>query len=460
MKIKKRKIVILSFIFIIIALLVIAVSTNVINIQQINENIRKNLYGEPIDLSTGIINNEYFNISSNGTSAKNTTDGLNKAIEYASKNNIKNIKLEQGTYLVNGVGDRSQEKGILLKSNINLDLNNSKIIHETNGSIRYTIFAVYNVENVTISNGTLIGDRYTHNYNTVDSTHEWGFGIEIQGSRNINIHNLEIRELTGDGVIVSRYEEKAGVINASEKVNISNNLIYECRRQGITIGYAKNVKIFNNEIYNILGTSPASAIDIEPDDSTQLAENIEIYNNKLYNTNNKLNVVRAIRYVKNINIHDNEINGNISVYGSKDKIKIIRNKISNGNMYFNIESNFIDNPNFMNKIEMIDNTITNCDFQVYNVNDILIENNKIERTRIYMISSNVAIANNVFSNLINNNFFESFEIREGDNKNYSLYIYNNVFPDGTKDLEIENKQLTIYYDEKNYNEYKNKEFVD
>lgn len=338
-------------------------------------------------------------------------------------------------------------------------MNNSKIIHETNSSIRYTIFAVYNVENVTISNGTLIGDRYTHGYDTIDSTHEWGFGVEIQGSKNINVQNLEIKELTGDGIIVSRYDVE-GEKKASEEVNVSNNLIYDCRRQGITVGHAKNVKIYDNEIKNILGTSPASAIDIEPDDSTQLAENIEIYNNKLYNTNNRLNVVRAIKYVKDINIHDNEINGNISVYGTKDKIRISRNKISNGNMYFNIEEKFIDNPDFMNKIEMTENTITNCDFHVNNVNNLLIENNNIEKTKMYIISSNVAVSNNVFSNLRDYEFFNSFQIREGDTKNYSLYIYNNTFPENTKDITIENEQLTIHYDEDSYREYINKEFTD
>ena len=340
----------------------------------------------------------------------------------------------------------------MLKSNVDLDLNNSKIIHEDNSSIRYTIFAIYNVENVKISNGIIIGDRNTHDYDKVDSTHEWGFGIELQGSCNIALTNLEIKELTGDGIMISGYTKENDSI-VSEDITIRNSYIYDCRRQGISIVNGRNVEIYDNEIRNISGTSPASAIDIEPDSSTQIAENIEIYNNKLYNENNRLNVIRAIRNVKNVNIHNNEINGNISIYGSKDTIKIIENKISNGNMYFNISTNCIDNPDFANRIEMNKNIIINCDFQIYNVSDILINDNNMEKTRIEIISSNVAISNNIMYNLRNNEFITDFKLRDNDDKKYEMYIYNNVFPDSIENIELDRNFVTVYYDEKSYTQY-------
>lgn len=65
MKNRKKRIPIFGLVIIfIIIILIILFSTNVINIQEINENIRKSLYGDPIDLDTGVINNEYFNINS------------------------------------------------------------------------------------------------------------------------------------------------------------------------------------------------------------------------------------------------------------------------------------------------------------------------------------------------------------------------------------------------------------
>lgn len=450
MKIKKRKIVILSFIFIIIALLVIAVSTNIINIQQINENVRKSLYGEPIDLSTGIINNEYFNISSNGTNAKNTTDGLNKAIEYASENNIKNIKLEQGTYLVNGVGERSKEKGIILKSNINLDLNNSEIIHETNSSIRYSIFTLYNVENVIITNGIIIGDKNTHDYNTVESTHEWGFGIEIKGCTNIKFCNLQIEQMTGDGIIISDYTAE-GRKNISQGIEIFNNTIFNCRRQGISVICAKNIEIHDNEIYSINGTEPRSTIDLEPDNETQLVENVKIYNNKLYNENN-CKAIQIIKYVKNTEIFGNEINGILSIRAEQNEIKISDNIISNGVISFRISKDEINNNWIINKIQLTNNKINNCTIKLINIKDALLMNNTLNNSQIEIQSSNIAIADNVFDNSDEKNYLYKYEIENGDNNNYNLYLWKNKVEEDKENI-INSESLTVYRDYESIKQY-------
>ena len=95
MKKKRKRIIDYGIIIVlIILLLIIAFSTNVVNIQKISENVRRQLYGDPIDLETGLINNDYFGISSDGKNAEETTKGLNEAIEYASKNSINYIKIQ------------------------------------------------------------------------------------------------------------------------------------------------------------------------------------------------------------------------------------------------------------------------------------------------------------------------------------------------------------------------------
>ena len=447
-------------ILIVFILIVCILIYNQNNILETITNNKISMYGDPI-LEDGTINNSYFNISNNGKNALETTKGINNAIQYASNNNINYIKLEKGEYLINGVGERTQEKGIILKSNISLDLNQSKIVHEANSNIRYTVFAVYNVQNVKIYNGTIIGDRYSHDYNSIDSTHEWGYGVEVQGSQNINLYNLEIKHLTGDGIVLSGYNLEKKV-DRPQNIIINNNNIFSNRRQGITITYCKNVKIYDNEIHSISGTSPGSAIDIEPDDASQIAEDIEIYNNNLYNIFNKLNIVRVLRYAKNINVHDNNINGNITVYGVKDKVKITNNIISNGNMYFKVSGRPVNNPGFLNKIEMTDNIIKACDFTIENVNNILIANNTIERSRYSITSSNVAIANNVISSIRNNQWVTKCNLAEGDNKNYNIYIYNNSFPSNTSDnikqVAVEDDLIKVFYDESSYNKYIQEQF--
>ena len=96
-------------------------------IKKIDYDVRKSMYGEPINIENGMINNEFFDIRKDGTNAKQTTDGINEAIKYANDNNIVNIQLENGRYLINGEVEnttyKNEKKGIILQSNINLNLN-------------------------------------------------------------------------------------------------------------------------------------------------------------------------------------------------------------------------------------------------------------------------------------------------------------------------------------------------
>ena len=453
MRRRKRKVIIVFVI--IILLLITCICIGIKNIREFtnNTNILSAIYGDPIDLNTGIINNEYFNISSNGKNAKDTTEGLCEAIEYASSNNITNIKLEEGEYLVNGEGDPNTKKGIVLASNINLDLNNSKIIHETNGSIRYSAFGLYNLENVTICNGILIGDRYTHDYSSIDSTHEWGHAIEIKGCENLQIYNLEIKEFTGDGILISYYPNT----RTSSNIRVYNNNIHNCRRQGISITSGKNIKIYDNEIHSIKGTLPACSIDLEPDDGSQLVENIEIYNNKMHN-DNKLNIFQIYNNVKKVYVHDNEINGNIMIYGIMDKVRIENNNIKNGDMLFTIIERNRNNPDFMNKIEMLSNTIESCTFHIRHVNNILLDNNNMSNVFIYITSSNVAVSNNTFSRIREYKYIHKFAADDGDDNSYNLYIYNNIVPENTEEVTPGNDNMKIMYDKESYDEYIKQEF--
>lgn len=197
---KRKKIILLLLIILIICFIFIA---NAVfkNNRVIGTSLE--VYGQPINESTGIINNSYFNINSEGKNAKETTEGINKAIKYASDRGIKYIKLERGTYLINGIGQFYENKGIQLQSNISLDLNGSTIIHEKNNNERYSAITIFECENITICNGVIIGDKEQHEYSGTNSTHEFGYGIEIRGGRNIEINNVEISDFTGDGIIVS-----------------------------------------------------------------------------------------------------------------------------------------------------------------------------------------------------------------------------------------------------------------
>ena len=110
-------------------------------------NILEQFYGEPFS-EEGMINNNFFGIKSDGTKADTTTKGINKAIEYASKNNIEFIKFEKGIYLIDGqsyqvnMNETETKKGVILQSNITIDLNNSTFKQIANDKVNYAIFSI------------------------------------------------------------------------------------------------------------------------------------------------------------------------------------------------------------------------------------------------------------------------------------------------------------------------------
>ena len=359
MKNKKRRILILSFIIMIIAVLIIGFSTNEITIQQIDENIRRNLYGDPIDLETGMINNEYFKISNDGTNATDTTKGLNEALKYSNINNIKYVKIQNGNYLINGT--------IRIYSNTEIDLNASELVLQANNRTGYTILGISNAENITIKNGKVIGDRENHDY-TGDSTHEWGMGINISGSTNINIENLEISDMTGDGIYITN-----GITN-STSIRIQNCILQGNRRQGISIISGEEIEIYNNEIYKIDGTNPQSGIDLEANYESQKIDKVNIYNNKFYNFRKNIAIILH-NQIYNVNITGNLIYGDINIYETKEKTEIVGNQLING--VINAGSSNENNLKIVNNLDILNNKLENYEI-LYNekVNNIKIEGNE------------------------------------------------------------------------------------
>lgn len=411
-----------------ITIIIYSVDVNLFD--DVIENIKLRQYGEPIG-NDGLINNEYFAISLSNDNPKKNTKGINAAIEYAFKHNIEYIKLQNGVYIVDGqeknnnINEGNKPKGIILKSNITLDLNGSTIIQERNGYKNYANISVTNVENVTIMNGTLKGDKDEHDYSTIQSSHEWGFGIDIRSSKNIHVKNLEITDMTGDGIFLMSYFNTE---NITDNVVISNCNIHDCRRQGISIIHAKNVTINNNEIRNIEGTAPGLAIDIEPEDASQSIENVMIKGNKLYNG------IAMQRKSKNITIEENEIfNSEIKSYQIDDNIKIIGNTLKKTGINMRL---YTQNGA---KVKIEKNIIEDARIYVVNIDNLNINSNNTNDS-IVVVSSSGAIYNNKIESVEEKDYGICTTVLQND-KNYILYEVNNKIND-----EYKNKVL-------NYNSY-------
>ena len=265
----------------------------------------------------GLINNSYFNIKMNGNTREDailTTKGISEAIKYANENSISHIKLDKGSYLIDVVDNE-----IIFKSNIELDLNGSTLKVLSNSEPRYNLIHIIDVQNVKIKNGILLGDRETHDYtNQAPSTHEWGHGIKIEQAKDIEISNLDISLMTGDGIDIN--DTMAEDKMRTENIVITGNNIHHVRRNGISVSAVNTLEITYNSIHDISGTNPQSGIDIERNNTNQFYKNVTISNNQIYNHKNGSSIA-FFDTAENFKIIDNELSDRITAsrYSRRDR---------------------------------------------------------------------------------------------------------------------------------------------
>ena len=90
---------------------------------------------------------------------------------------------------------------LALRDNLTLDLNGSEIVLEEgqagNKGIQVNIQQCYDTH---VINGTIVGDRDTHDYENSPNNSEWVNGINIEGrSKYCSYENVEVKNITGYG---------------------------------------------------------------------------------------------------------------------------------------------------------------------------------------------------------------------------------------------------------------------
>ncbi|WP_058301180.1 right-handed parallel beta-helix repeat-containing protein [Gorillibacterium timonense] len=159
--------------------------------------------GTPLGMPHVEIDLAKFGIYKDGTHPVETTKGINKALKWAQEQGIKSTSLPRGTYLI------SKDSRIEMVGNMTFTLDANTVIQkETNGKESYqTLFVGYGTDNVTIQGGTYRGDKDKHDYTKKDSlyssgTHEGGYGIVVEGAKNVTINSVKAINFTGDGLTV------------------------------------------------------------------------------------------------------------------------------------------------------------------------------------------------------------------------------------------------------------------
>ena len=156
-----------------------------------------------------------FNINNNGLNPIETSKGINDALNYAAKNKYDKITFPKGEYCI------SEENPITMVSNLIVDLNGSTFKINDNGLQHYTVIDFSNCSNSQLINGIILGDRETHDYKTIEGSHEWTCGIVFNNCDNCILDNVTISSFPGYGISSSLGENLSDLIIGVTKENLS-----------------------------------------------------------------------------------------------------------------------------------------------------------------------------------------------------------------------------------------------
>lgn len=119
------------------------------------------------------------------------------------------------------------------------------------------ILKFFKCNNITLLNLTIIG--LNENLGEKSLLHN----IFIYNCKNIKFNNINCLNASGDGIQIA--SDASQINEYSRNIVIDNFTIDQCKRNGISIINALDVKIKNGTIRNTRGHSPQAGIDIEPD---------------------------------------------------------------------------------------------------------------------------------------------------------------------------------------------------
>lgn len=159
-----------------------------------------------------------------------------------------NIYIASGEYQVTAY--KSGETCLKICDNTNVTLD-GEIFLTPNAHRSYNIVEVNGRDIEIHGKGKIVGDRESH----TGESGEWGLGIIILESNNVTISGLTIKDCWGDCVYIG---------SNSKSVIVSDCVLDNGRRQGVSVTSGDNIVIRNCQISNIKGTSPEYAIDLEP----------------------------------------------------------------------------------------------------------------------------------------------------------------------------------------------------
>ncbi|MCH5250864.1 MAG: right-handed parallel beta-helix repeat-containing protein [Lachnospiraceae bacterium] len=280
------------------------------------------------------------------STATDDTYGIVKCIKYANHTKNRGAFVYDGVYIPAGVywidATANWNCGIFLDGRdprVTWDPLEARDYFEVRmspGALLMTIgnsesddFHVIKIEgcsNVTISGGTIIGERNEH-IGTDDS--ESGHGVGIYDCTNIHIQDMDISQCWGDGIYLGRsYQSTADNID----INITGCNVHHNRRNNLGIVSADGVTIDDCHFNYAKGTDPQYGIDIETNDDIP-CKNITITNTEI--VGNAKGSMGIIKKADNVRLEDCTLSGNFYNQAGTNvvlkNVKFLKGSVIDGN---------------------------------------------------------------------------------------------------------------------------------
>lgn len=163
------------------------------------------------------------------------------------------------------------DKGLKIGSNKSITfLNGSELRLKSSMKTHYAILDLKGVENVSLYNPVIIGDRYHH----LGQKGEWGMGISIKGSSNIKVFGAKVKNCWGDGIYLGQDSK----IKVNKDILISKAVLTKNRRDGISIISVDGLVLEDVYAGYQDGTKPMCGINFETNNPTCQIKNVKVVN--------------------------------------------------------------------------------------------------------------------------------------------------------------------------------------
>ena len=275
------------------------------------------------------------NVKSYGAKGNGIADdalAIYKAVQSLHNGDV--LYFPSGTYKVSIAKNNGSVIYLTERKSVTIKGDNATIVVTPNGFTHYNIICSENCNKLSIKGLKLCGDRLRHDYKTIKSTHEFGYGIYIVGNKagkksNITISDCGIYNMTGDAIVT-----KNGI--SSGKIVINGCILHHCRRQGVSILDSDEVQVENCQIHHIgtsdgiTGTAPMAGIDIEPGSGTKIVNKVTITGTNIYQCGYLSIVGRPNKFyltnssIEDLSLHQNKINS-VTPSGTINRVSFYTN---------------------------------------------------------------------------------------------------------------------------------------